>query len=83
MTEVITEVQEIVGKGDMIKTEEGILHSKAYPEVTIIQDIYTDKITIEIEVTLDRKGLEVNSSHQLEDLEWHYGLQLKTISPFY
>ena len=54
----------------MIETEEAIIHSEADPEVTIFQEDCTeDKITVEIEVTVDSKELEVKPDHQLKDLK--------------
>ena len=36
MIQCMTEAEDILGKGHMIETEEGILHSDADPEATII-----------------------------------------------
>ena len=75
----------------MINTKEIIPHSELDPEVTIVQEGHTqDYTTREIEVTVDKRGSEVNSDHQLEDLELHQGypteikkvFQLQTIWSF-
>ena len=64
MTQVMTEVEEILDKGHMIETEEGSLHCKRDPEITIIQEGHTeDKISIEKEVTVGSRGIEVNPDH--------------------
>ena len=41
MMEVMTEGEDILYEGHIIETEDGILHSEANPEVTIIQEGYT------------------------------------------
>ena len=57
----MTQVEKILDKVHMIATEEGILHSEVESEVMIIKKCHTeDKMAIEIEVTIDSTGLEVN-----------------------
>ena len=74
MTDDMTEVENLLDKGDMIETEECSSH--ADPEVTVLQEGHReDKTIIEIKVTADNRGLEVNPDHLLEDLGLHQGLQ--------
>ena len=71
MIEVITEEEGILDICNMTETEESILHLEVDPEVTMVQQGHTeDKTTIHLEVTTDRKDLEVNP-----DLEFHQGFQ--------
>ena len=74
---VMTALQDIVDMGHMLEIEEGVLHSEADSEVTIIEEDHThteDKTAIEMKVTVDSRDLEVNPELQLEDLELHQGL---------
>ena len=62
----------------MIETEDGILHTEGNPLVTIIKDVHKEgKTIIEIVMTVDSKGLEVNPYHQVEYLELHQGLPVE------
>ena len=71
----MTEVEQILDQGCMIETEESILHSVLDPEVTIIQGYHTeDKTTMEIDVTMDNRGLKSNPDCHLEDLGLHQSL---------
>ena len=42
MTKAMIETEEILDKGHMIETEQGILDSEADPEVSIIQESHTE-----------------------------------------
>ena len=76
MTKIVTEIGEILDKGDKIEIEEGILYLERDPEITIIQEGHTENnTTIEIEVKMDNNGSKANPDAQLEDLELHQGLQ--------
>ena len=73
MTAVMTEEEKIVYKGPITRTVEGIIHTE--PESTIIQEGHMeDKIVIQIELTANDKGSEVNLDNQLEELELHQGI---------
>ena len=62
----------------MLETEQGILYIDVDLEVTVIQEGHAeDKIAIEIEVTVESRGLEVNQEHQLKDLELHHDLPVE------
>ena len=70
MTEVITEMEEILDKGPVIETEESIFHSQADQEVTVTHEGHTNVKSI-IEVTADNNCTGINLYHQLENLELH------------
>ena len=71
----MTEVEKSLEEGHMIETEEDNLHSEVDPEVAIIQEDYIeDKTIMEIEMTVDKEGLEVNPDYQQEDLQLPQGL---------
>ena len=75
MTDFMKKVEEIFDKDHIIETKEGIILLEGDPEATVVQDGYTEyKTTIEIEVTIDNKVLEVNPDNQLEVPDLHHGL---------
>ena len=76
---VEAEVEEISDKGHMIETGEATLPLGVDLGVIVIQWSHTkDKKIIEIEVTVDSRGLEVNLGPQLEGLELYQGLSAET-----
>ena len=67
LTEIMTEAEEILDKGDVIESEEGILHSEADPDLTVIKEGHReDKTTIKIGLTI---GNNVHKSIQITSMK--------------
>ena len=66
----MSEVKKHLHKYHMIEAEGGISSFSGKSKGKISQEGHTeDKKTIEIKVKIDRRGLEVNTDQQPEDLE--------------